>query len=89
MSQTRAMEEDEQKQPYKASIPEKVALFTFVAVPIMLLLLKKRWGRWLQRHAVWTQKNINTLITINLVLVLILACMLLGLRVWLTHVRGW
>ena len=73
---------------YKASLPEKLALLVFVVLPVIGLLVKQRWNRWLQKHAIWTQKNINTLITINLVLVLFLATMLVVLNIWLSHVRG-
>lgn len=66
----------------KASLLEKLTVFFFFVVPLIVVILVRRIQNW-------TVKHLNQLITFNLVLVLILAVMLLVLRIWLSHVRGW
>lgn len=74
--------EDEPVKVKKASFLEKLTVLFFFVIPLFCVIFVRRVSNW-------TVKHINQLITFNLVLVLILAVMLLVLRIWLSHVRGW
>jgi hypothetical protein len=73
---------EEEIKPRKVSFLEKLTVLFFFVLPLFFVI-------FVRRISSWTVKHRDNLITFNLVLVVILAGMLVALRIWLTHVRGW
>jgi len=73
---------EEKIKPRKASFLEKLTVLFFFVLPLFFVI-------FVRKISSWTVKHRDNLITFNLVLVVILAGMLVALRIWLTHVRGW
>lgn len=82
-------QEEQPPKKAKASFPEKAALFLFVLIPLLRMVLVQRIKKWFNAYLKWCGRNINLLITINMIIVLAGMILLLALQLWLSHVRGW